>query len=231
MRLALAACLALAGPAGADGIRAARYAEPTARYAHGVLGDAVEWGALVMRTDAGRALTLRLPRVRVFEDTAPRLADLDGDGRAEVVAVESDLARGARLSVYGSAGLIAATPFIGRPYRWLAPAGVADLDGDGRVELAYVDRPHLVRRLRIWRLEGGALREIAALDGVTNHRIGDREISGGLRDCGTGPELVLLSPDWTRIVAVTMPGPAGRDLGANDPAALADALACRAARR
>jgi hypothetical protein len=47
--------------------------------------------------------------------------------------------------------LLAATPHIGSANRWLAPIGAADLDGDGRVEIAYVDRPHLARTLRIWR--------------------------------------------------------------------------------
>ena len=31
-------------------ITKARYEAPTTRYAHGVLGDAVEWGALVIET-------------------------------------------------------------------------------------------------------------------------------------------------------------------------------------
>ncbi|KAA2311481.1 VCBS repeat-containing protein, partial [Puniceibacterium sp. HSS470] len=107
-------CLTLVGlaaPLRAEGvIEAATYAEPTRRYDHGVLGDDVEWGALVL-TLPGRQITLRLPETRVFEDTQPRLADLDGDGAPEVITVESDLALGARLSVYGPSGLVAATPF------------------------------------------------------------------------------------------------------------------------
>ena len=212
-------------PAAAD-ITAAHYAEPTTRYAHGILGDAVEWGALVIETEDGRLL-FRLPETRVFEDTAPRLADLDGDGDLEVITVETDLSRGASLSIWDEAGRVAATPFIGQPTRWLAPAGAADLDRDGRVEIAYIDRPHLLKRLRIVRLEQGRLAEVASLDGVTNHRIGDKDISGGVRDCGGGPELVLLSADWSRVVAVTLPGPALRDLGANTSGRLAAALACR----
>ncbi|ARE39340.1 hypothetical protein RGUI_1199 [Rhodovulum sp. P5] len=189
----------LAAPAGAE-IVSARYGDPTTRYAHGVLGDDVEYGALVLHMGDGTRRRVVLPQTRVFEDTAPRLADLDGDGRAEVIAVESDLAQGARLSIYGPDGLIAATPFIGTPYRWLAPVGAADLDGDGWVEIAYVDRPHLARVLRIWRFKDGQFAEIAQADGVTNHRIGDEVISGGVRDCGTGPEMVLADPDWSRIV-------------------------------
>ncbi|SPJ24817.1 hypothetical protein [Palleronia abyssalis] len=80
--------------------------------------------------------------------------------------------------------------------------------------------------MRFWRLDGDRLVEIAGLDGVTNHRIGDPEISGGVRACGGTPELVLLSADWSRIVAVTLPGPRMRDAGANAPGALDRFLAC-----
>ncbi|TCO72833.1 FG-GAP repeat domain-containing protein [Rhodovulum euryhalinum] len=198
-RAALLAAALLAAPAAAE-IVSARYALPTPRYDHGVLGDAIEWGALEVRLADGTGRRIVLPDTRVFEDTAPRLADLDGDGAPEVIAVETDLERGARLSVYGVDGLIAATPFIGTRHRWLAPVGAADLDGDGQMEIAIVDRPHLARILRVWRFEAGRLTEIASAEGLTNHRIGDRAISGGLRDCGTGPELVLASPDWSRII-------------------------------
>ncbi|TCM88116.1 FG-GAP repeat domain-containing protein [Rhodovulum steppense] len=196
---ALLAAALLAAPAAAQ-VVSARYDQPTTRHDHGVLGDAVEWGALELRLADGTIRRLVLPGTRVFEDTAPRLADLDGDGAPEVIVVESDLALGARLSIYGENGLIAATPFIGTRHRWLAPVGAADLDGDGRIEIALIDRPHLARILRIWRFEARRLTEIASIPGLTNHRIGDRSISGGLRDCGQSPELVLASPDWSRIV-------------------------------
>lgn len=212
--LALAA-LALAAPAGAtppNVVTTAEYAEPTARYPHGVLGDDLEWGALRLTVDAChgcarrdiRTLTIRLPESRVFEDTAPRVVDLDDDDVPEVVVVESDAALGARLAVYDDSGLVAATPFIGTRFRWLAPAGAADLDGDGRIEIAYVDRPHLARTLRIWRYEDRALTEVASLPGVTNHRIGEIDIAGGLRDCGAGPEVIVADAAWTQVLAVTL---------------------------
>ena len=186
------------------GIEAARYDAPTTRYGHGVLGEGGEWGALVLTLSDGRKRRLSLPETRVFEDTAPRLADVDGDGGAEVIVVESSLSRGARLAIYDETGLIAATPPIGRPNRWLAPVGVADLDSDGHVELAHVDRPHLARVLRVWRYRDGALHHVADAPGVTNHRIGWDYIPGGVRDCGPGPEMIVASADWARVVAATL---------------------------
>lgn len=107
----------------------------------------------------------------------------------------------------------------------MAPAAIGDLDGDGRVELAYVDRPHLRRELVFVRLEAGQMVEIARLPGLTNHRIGEDFITSGLRDCGTGPEVVLANADWTRLVAATPRGQ--RDLGPFSAAAFRAALACR----
>lgn len=244
----LLAC-ALAGPVTAetvdpacyDRITAARYTQPTTRYAHGVFGEDEEWGGLATQIAlapgcAGAAVRVEatLPQNMVFEDLAPRLADVDGDGRPEVVVVETRADQGARLAVWGltEAGVTrrAATPYIGQTRRWLAPVAIADLDGDGAVELAYVDRPHLAKTLRVWRWAEGGLTEVAALPGVSNHRFGVPTIDGGLRDCGAGPEMVLADAAWRRIVAVTLT--AGRltqaDLGPYSGSALARALDCRA---
>jgi len=206
-RVLLAACLLQAGAAAAQTITEARYAEPTDRYAHGVLGDAIEWGALEMvvsRDGETQTYVVRLPQDRVFEDVEPRLADVDGDGSAEVVVVESQARTGAQLAIYDETGKIAATPHIGRANRWLAPVGVADLDGDGAIELAYIDRPHLAKTLRVWRFEDGALSPVAQLAGLTNHRIGERDIGGGLRDCGQGVEMITASANWQRVMATTL---------------------------
>ena len=229
LRAALLLLAALAAaPAGAE-ITGARYAAPTSRYAHGVLGDAVEYGALELTLANGRTRRIILPESRVFEDLAPRLADVDGDGAPEVIAVETDLDRGARLSIYDEDGLVAATPFIGTRFRWLAPLGAADLDGDGYTEIAYIDRPHLAKTLRVWRFRGGRLDQVATLEGLTNHRIGQDFISGGIRNCGPRPEIVAASADWSRLMAVTFDDRqlAATDLGPYSRENAAAALACR----
>ncbi|WP_174822618.1 FG-GAP repeat domain-containing protein [Ruegeria lacuscaerulensis] len=240
----LAFCLWLAGEttaAAAETITSARYTDPTNRYAHGVLGDDIEYGTLeltVSNTSPQRlfiqpvykrsVITIKLPLNRVFEDLAPRLADIDLDGSNEVIVVESSVHTGAQLAIYDARGeKIAATPHIGTRFRWLAPIGAADLDGDGLVEIAYIDRPHLAKTLRIWRFQDGALTEIATLPGLTNHRIGEDFITGGIRDCGAGPELVIASADWQNIVSVRYDEDwMSETLGRFSPTAMNQAMAC-----
>lgn len=221
--------LAFACPAMAEArITAAKLSLPTDRYDHAILGEGVEWGGLDMTVEEGgqtKTLRITLPDTRVFEDISARLADVTGDGAPEVIVVETDIATGASLAVYGPKGKLAATPHFGQTHRWLAPAAIADFDGDGVQDIAYVDRPHLVRELVFVRLTGGKLAEFARLPGLTNHRIGDDTITSTTRDCGAGPEVVLPNADWTRLMAATPKG--AQDIGRLDKSALKRAAACR----
>lgn len=244
--IALAGALAASVPAGGmaqDRVRetdviGASLVLPTDRYDHAVLGDALEWGGIELALDdcpacartSPRRLRLTLPETRVFEDVEARVLDLDGDGLREVLVVETDLSQGAALAVYDETGRRAITAFAGQPHRWLAPLGAGDLDGDGRIEIAYVDRPHLDRELVLVRLSGDRLVEIGRLPGLTNHRIGESHTSGGVRDCGTGAEVVLADAGWTRIVAVDWRDGKARQRVIAESAGSADfrrAMACR----
>lgn len=221
-------------------VTGASYADPTDRYPHGALSDPWEWGTLELRLAVGAPcpagqsrLRIVLPDALVFEDVAPWLVDLDADGSPEALTVESHRDLGARLAIWGhgagGAVRLAATPHIGRSQRWLAQLGAADLDGDGRVEIAYVDRPHLAKVLRVWRYDGGTLTHVADHAGLTNHRFGEPAIQGGIRDCGTGPEIVTADADWRRIVVTRLSGGRldSRTAGAYAPDAMDRAMACR----
>lgn len=224
----LAVVAVTATTACAETVVSAQYSAPTDRYAHGILGDAIEWGTLDIITDGGTR-NYTLPQSRVFEDVAPRLADLDNDGSPEVIVVETLASEGAQLAVYDASGKIAATPHIGRSNRWLAPIGAADLDGDGIIEIAYIDRPHLAKVLRVWRYTNGALVHVVDREGLTNHRIGEADIGGGIRDCGNGPEMITASADWRQVMATTLADGQleSRALGSYvDRASFAAALEC-----
>jgi hypothetical protein len=97
-------------------------------------------------------------------------------------------------------------------------------------DVAYVETPHLGKVLRFWTMRRGMLVEIVAASGLTNHRIGEEIISGGVRTCAGAVEVVTASGDWQIIVATrlvdnvpefTMVGPY------RGPQSMKDALVCR----
>jgi hypothetical protein len=208
-----------AAPANMPWPLSASLSDPTDRYPHNVLGRIPSFTTLTVevllcegcpKVRSSARLTLTAPLV--FEDVAPRLWDITGDGRPEIVVVQSHENLGARLTVWALRDaedaaaplfkMIATTDFIGTRFRWLTPFGAGDFTGDGRTEIAYVETPHLGKVLRLVALEGDRLVERAALAGVTNHRIGEETISGTVRNCNGRVEAILASSDWQRMVAV-----------------------------
>lgn len=230
MRIALALCAALvAGSAQAE-ILSAQYVDPTDIYGHGAI-EGGEYAALEVTTDLGvQRITWQ---GAVYEDTTPRLVDLDGDGNPEVVTVLSGFQVGASIQIFGErdgrVSPLAQTAPIGRSNRWLAIAGIADLDGDGVQEIAYVDRPHLAKTLRVISVQrvGDAwhLTDVAAREGLTNHKLGAPDIEGGIYDCGNGLEIFTADARWQRVIATRLEGRAllSRDIG---PYRGAESLTC-----
>lgn len=185
---------------GQEDIDVAWLAGATGRYRHGVLGDALEAGRLMLRLRDGTELSFELPDARVFEDLEPRLADLDGDGRDEIIVVESDQSHGASLALFGVRDghvvRLGATPFLGQANRWLNPLGVGDFDGDGRADIALVATPHIGGVLRLYRFGSAELVQFAQRTGVSTHRIGSTELGLG-RVVPSRPRARLLVPDQT----------------------------------
>lgn len=161
-------------------VAAAWYTHPTDRYAHGILGDAIEAGGLRVKTRGGEILSMALPGREVFEDRYPRLADLDGDGTTEIIAIRSSLSAGAAVTVYGvrngTLRQLATTPFIGTANRWLNIAGIAPFRGGKTNEIAYVQTPHIGGTLFFYAFENDRLVKIAEKYGFSNHWIGSREM-------------------------------------------------------
>ncbi|TLP45454.1 hypothetical protein FDK21_11875 [Cohaesibacter sp. CAU 1516] len=161
-------------------IRAVWLSQPTDRYRHGVLGDAIEAGAVTVRRKDGMLVSFVLPGDSVFEDLHPRLADLDGDGRTEIVLVRSYLTKGAALSILGLRNgkleILAENTAIGTANRWLNPSILLDAPDTGEVRVGLVRTPHIGGQLQIWRYAGGTFRRIAVAEGFSNHTIGSRAL-------------------------------------------------------
>lgn len=194
------------------GVTTAWYGDATRIYAHGVLGDSIEAHTLYAKlgnTD-DCAISITLDDQSVFEDVTPRIADVTGDGINDVITIESHQNKGASLAVYGVINSqlvkIASAPHIGTPNRWLAPAGIADFNNDGVNDVSYVQTPHIGGILRVWSFKGEGSILLASKRGYSNHRIGENFITGGLRNCGQGPQLVLPDQQWATTQVVSING-------------------------
>lgn len=217
-----------------SGAITARLIDPTDRYDHGVLGDAIEAGGLSVQV-GGRTHTLRLGPDEVFEDLRVRLADLDGDGRPEALVVKTNLRRGSALAAYritdrGIEPLAESEP-TGRPHRWLNPVGVAAFAGSGKPLIAAVVTPHVAGSLRFYRLEGLALVEVGRFDGVTDHIAGTRNLDlSCIADVdGDGiPDVVAPNRDRDALVAVSFAGERAKERGRAALPGRIEGLLCRA---
>ena len=182
-------------------IRRAWFARPTIRYAHGVLGDAIEAGSLVVVTATGTILEAVLPDDQVFEDITPRIADLDGDGTNEVIAIRSSTSGGAAVAIYGlvenQLALRGAGSENGHPNRWLNIAGLIPRP-DAGLTLYGVRTPHIGGRLFSLDFRGGTLTEHNDIaPDVSNHIIGSREL--GMSATGQfGHQIELVLPSQNR---------------------------------
>ena len=171
------------------------YGDPTDRYDHGVFGEKLEGSTLrveplgferrppLLPADHG----IELPQTQVFEDRTPRVTDLEGFGRTHIVTILTEVTQGASVAVFGLADdkltLLAQSPYIGTPNRWLNIAGIEDFDGSGSAAIALVETPHIGGTLQFWRWvsdrEGGGSLKLVAEEkdalGYSNHVFGSRE--------------------------------------------------------
>ena len=165
---------------GNKNIRAAWLTDPTRRYRHGVIGDAIEAGGLAAETGTGVIQTLKLAKNSVFEDRLARLVNMDGDCNHEILVIKSYLDKGAALALFESTGAglerIAESKPIGRANRWLNIVGAADFDGDGKIEIAAVITPHIGGTLTLYEVKNGRLQKDGDAFGFSNHSIGSRQL-------------------------------------------------------
>ena len=157
----------------------AQYASPTERYAHGVFGDVIEAGQLIVALD-GVIYEEILEETFVYEDLRPRLSDVDGDGVLEIITIRAHVDLGAALVIYkvidGQLVEYTKVPEIGIPNRWLNPVATHDLDGDGQVEIAWIQTPHIGGILKVARFSEGELTVLSETSLYSNHDARDKNL-------------------------------------------------------
>ena len=194
-------------------------ADPTDRYAHNVLGDAIEAAAVewvnLCDDTSGRIV---VPEVDVIEGIAPILVDIDADGSVEVVVTLSNSSGGARLAVYELDGsLLAESAPIGQGNRWRNQLAVGPFGPEGQPEILDVQTPHIGGILQAFQLVddggGASLERVAASAGAfTSHPIRTRNLDRGVAldvNEDGAPDALVSAFDRDRLIGMTRTNDAG----------------------
>ncbi len=182
------------------------------RYVHDVLGDDLESaGLIIFDMGFGQVIgRVSLPDEQVFEGISPLWADVNGDGRFDIVTTVSDEANGARIRVYGVDGTpVAEGPAIGLGGRWRHQLAWAAFGADGENLLAEVLTPHIGGIVGFFRFDASTnrLERVARADGYTSHVINSRNldmaVAGDFNGDGQA-ELVLPTQSLDRIAGLAL---------------------------
>jgi hypothetical protein len=173
------------------------YTNPTDRYPHGVLGDAIEAGSVTLiNTLPAPVISMTIPFApQVAEGIAPIWVDLDSDGAREIIVTLSDDTQGAQIVIYAENGtrMAASTP-IGRGFRWRHLLAAAPFAPNGEIELVDVVTPHIGGIVEFLTLSGKNLETTTTINGYSSHTIGSRNLDtviAGDFDADGIPELLL----------------------------------------
>lgn len=194
----------------ADG-QLALYSQQTQRYAHGIMGDGVEGGALALVNVTGEGLSLAvempLAEEYVFEGLMPLWADVDGDDIDELLTTVSGADSGAFLRVYDIYdSLIIDSDPIGQGYRWRHQIAVGPFGVGGETQIVDMRTPHIGGMAEFIDID---MRGLLAINnaqlGYTTHVIGSRNLDmtlAGNFDGQATPEVVVTDPAQQTLIAL-----------------------------
>jgi hypothetical protein len=179
--------------------------QPTDRYEHAVLGDALEADSItVLRPSPEEARVLSsFPAASggVFEGVAPMWFERNGETLLAVT--ESVAGLGARVSVYRPDGELAgAGPFIGEGLRWRHLTSAAPFGPGGETELSATLTPHMDSAAQFYEVGEAGLEITAGVPGYTSHKIYSRNLDAALAgdlDADGETELLLPTPSYTAL--------------------------------
>ncbi len=184
-------------------------AAPTDRYAHAVLGDALEASAIAVTTaEDGSTVLVELEEPDVFEAVSPMIADVDANGTSEVVATVSNGDVGARLVAYSleDGSVVAESEAIGLGNRWRNLLAVAPVGPNGEIEVIDIQTPHIGGILQYFRANGDQLELVASARTFSTHTIGSRNLDLGIVTDADGNgqlDVVVPTQGMDQLVAIT----------------------------
>lgn len=196
---------------GAGGTLAA-LSDPTLRYEHGVLGDAVEADSMTLIRPQGVAGFesdgITPASGGVFEQIAPLWFEFPGIDEELLAVTESTPEAATRVSVYSPDGkLAAAGPFIGEPFKWRHLISAGPFGPNGEIELVDALTPHIGGTIEFYRpnFDTGSPDIVATQTGYTSHRIYTRNVdtarAGDLDGDGRW-ELLVPNDAYTELGAI-----------------------------
>lgn len=183
------------------------------RYVHGIMGDDLEAATLlvleVRDSQIGLLARVDLPGEQVYEGIAPFWADVDGDGREDLLTTVADSSQGARLRVYlwDGKGIVQAVDgaAVGAGNRWRHQLSAGPFGPAGEIEVVDVLTPHIGGILQFSRLVDGAMVLHGQYADVTSHRLGSRNLDQAAAGDFNGdgqPEVLLMDEARENVVAV-----------------------------
>lgn len=185
---------------------------PTERYNHSVLGDAIEADSMTLLRP-GEEENLEAGIIfpesgGVFEQVAPLWFEIPGSDRELLAVTESTPELATRVSVYSLDGsLVAAGPYIGEPYKWRHLLAAGPFGPNGEIELVDTLTPHIGGAIEFYEpdLDNGSLNIVATQTGYTSHRIYTRNMdtarAGDLDGDGRW-ELLVPNDAYTELGAI-----------------------------
>ena len=176
---------------------------PTGRYAHGVIGDAIEAGGLTILS-AAPPRTVEFGEA-VAEERGVLLTDLGQNGSIEIVTVLAGARVGAWLAAFSVDGrLVAEGEAIGTGFRWRHLIGAGPLGPMGEELVAAVRTPHIGGTIEY---HDENLEVVARAPGYSSHGYGVRSVGDAWIVNVDGDErweIVLPTQRRTRLEAVTL---------------------------
>jgi hypothetical protein len=173
--------------------------DPTARYRHGVLGDAVEASSITLvETKPTPRVLLKIPisAPEVVEGLSPIWFDLTGDGKREIIVTLSSASQGSRIVVFDESGeLVASGPPIDQGFRWRHQLAAVGSGGSKKPQIVSVRTPHIGGVFELYQLDGDVLTIVDQMPGYSSHIIGSRNLDmSALGDFDGDGEIETLVP-------------------------------------